>query len=342
MITLKPVLLHRGSTVGLVALSAPDAAACPRRLQRSIANLKAAGLEVDQGNSTATGIDYLAGTARERAAAFNGLVANPRIGCIMSCVGGENTNAILDLIDYGLFSRSPKAVVGYSDFTALLLALYAHTGCVVFHGPAALPQFGEPCGVDTFTWRQFQKVLFSPYPAGELPFAALTTDEFLEWDVSDVRARVYVKHAGPRTFRGGIAEGVLMCANLDVWLSLHGTHHLPSMEGAIVGIEESDGSTPAAFERKLFAMYAKGMFDGVAGIVFGQLPSACTGGKRRLSDILMDVFEGIRCPIGQGFNFGHTDPQLTLPLGVHARLDCTEPQARLSLLEGAVERRACD
>lgn len=61
----------------------------------------------------------------------------------MASIGGNNTNSILPYIDYEYLKRYPKTVIGYSDTTALLLAIYAKTGMVTFYGPAASSSFGE-------------------------------------------------------------------------------------------------------------------------------------------------------------------------------------------------------
>ena len=81
-------------------------------------------------------------TARERAEELNALLRDPQVRCIMSTIGGSNSNALLPYLDYAAFRRDPKIVVGYSDATAVLLALYAQTGIPTFYGPALVASLG--------------------------------------------------------------------------------------------------------------------------------------------------------------------------------------------------------
>ncbi len=79
---------------------------------------------------------YRSGSIRERADEFNQLLYNDEVDMLMAAIGGNNTNSILPYIDYEYLRQHPKAVVEYSDTTALLLAIYAKTGLVTFYGPA--------------------------------------------------------------------------------------------------------------------------------------------------------------------------------------------------------------
>lgn len=97
---------------------------------------------------------YRSAPPKERAEEFNELIRNPDIHMVMSMIGGTNSNSMLPYIDYKAFKENPKPVVGYSDTTALLLALYAKTGISTFYGPALVPSFGEfePLVNDTYTY----------------------------------------------------------------------------------------------------------------------------------------------------------------------------------------------
>ncbi|MFP3472076.1 LD-carboxypeptidase, partial [Micrococcus sp. SIMBA_144] len=68
---------------------------------------------------------------------------NPEIKMVMSTIGGTNSNSLLPYIDYDAMIKNPKIVVGYSDATAILLALYHKTNIPTYYGPALIPSFGE-------------------------------------------------------------------------------------------------------------------------------------------------------------------------------------------------------
>ncbi len=86
---------------------------------------------------------YRSGSIQERADELNDLIRNPNISCIMSTIGGMNSNSLLPYIDYDTFRNNPKIMIGYSDVSALLLGIYAKTGTPTFYGPALVPSFGE-------------------------------------------------------------------------------------------------------------------------------------------------------------------------------------------------------
>ena len=79
----------------------------------------------------------------------------------MSTIGGSNSNSLLPYIDYDALRVDPKIIVGYSDVTAILLAVYAQTGLQTFYGPALVASLGELMPLVDETYRYFFKVVMS-------------------------------------------------------------------------------------------------------------------------------------------------------------------------------------
>lgn len=332
-----PPRLNIGDRIGIFAGSSPDGAKCPCRFERAVENLIHMGFQVDVGNAKATPLSYLSGSRKERADAINSLIRDPEVACIMSCVGGYNANGILDLIDYHALAASPKILLGYSDFSAVLMAVYARTGCITFHGPALLPQFGDMDGPHAFTVDNFMRVAGCASPAGVTPCSHLVIDEFLEWDVADRRPRYRRKHEGPLVIRDGYSNGKVICCNINVLLALHGTEYFPPLDGTILCVEESDDAGPDALEGKLVALVQKGIVEKINGLIFGKLSGETKfDADRTFQSVLRETLGGGSYPIAAEFDFGHADPQLTLPIGATATLNCANGQAELNILTRAV------
>lgn len=86
---------------------------------------------------------YRSGSIKELVEELNEFIKNPEVKCIMSAIGGMNSNSLLPYIDYEALRKNPKIIIGYSDVTAILLAIYAKTGITTYYGPAVVASFGE-------------------------------------------------------------------------------------------------------------------------------------------------------------------------------------------------------
>ena len=135
--------LNHGDTIGFFSPSSPITATVPTRYETAKQYLGSKGFKIKEGKLTGKQDFYRSGTIQERVAEFNALLRDPEVRCIMSTIGGFNSNAMLPYIDYDAFRADPKIIIGYSDVTAVLFALYAQTGIPTFYGPAVVPSFGE-------------------------------------------------------------------------------------------------------------------------------------------------------------------------------------------------------
>lgn len=165
-------------TIGVFSSSSPVSAAVPVRYDRGIEYLKSRGYEMIHGSLQGKQDFYRSGTIQQRAEEFNNLLYNEKVQILMASIGGNNTNSILPYIDYEYLKKYPKIIIGYSDTTALLLAIYAKTGLVTFYGPAVASSFGElPPFVDR-TFEYFDSMvkgrITCPY---DYPMPEFWTDE---------------------------------------------------------------------------------------------------------------------------------------------------------------------
>jgi muramoyltetrapeptide carboxypeptidase len=298
-------MLVPGSRVALVAAAGP----IPEGgVERAMERVREMGWEPVAGQYCRGRRGYLSGSDAERAADLNGAIRDPSVAAVWFLRGGYGTMRILDEIDWPALARHPKALIGYSDNTAVHLAANA-VGVAAFHGPhphqPAFPDFARD---------GLLRVLTSPQPAGELPFPA-------EWPRAE-------------TLAGGTAEGPLVGGNLSMLSATLGTPYELQPEGAILFIEEV-GEHPYRLDRMLSHLKLAGVLDAVAGIAVGGITEAPGADGDRVSrEVLHDRLGGLGIPVAVGFPFGHVDDNWTLPMGIRAGLDADA--GSLALVEPAV------
>ena len=321
MDTILPSPLRKGDTIGVISSSSPVASFCPRRLQRGVAELERRGFKVKLGTFAASRYKHTAGTVRQRIADLHAMFADKEVKAIICTIGGYNSNQLLEHIDYDLIRAHPKIFMGYSDSTVLLNAMFVKTGLVTYLGPAVLPQFGEPGGMLPFTWRHFEKVLMLPGDV-EIDASGEWTDECVRWDENDDHPRAMYPNEGLKVLRSGSGSGRLIGGNIGSLLLLSGTSFMPSFRGAILCLEEDETETPASIDRLMMHVRHIGALKEIHGMIIGR-----AHGKQGFSpqdsfeDIILDACEGYSFPIVMNFDFGHTDPMLTLPIGGMCAMD---------------------
>jgi muramoyltetrapeptide carboxypeptidase len=313
---IRPPHLGPGSRVALVAPAGPLLERDD--LTRGMELCRALGYEPVLAPHAGRREGYLAGTDEQRLADLNQALADPAIDAVWCLRGGYGITRILDRVDFATLAGRPKAVIGYSDITALILALHHATGLVSFHAPMArtpLTPFGR---------EHFERVLGRAAAAGRLgrlpPPAGVLV---------------------PRTnrivsLRGGTAEGPLVGGNLTLLTCLLGTRHRPSLEGAILFLEDV-GEDLYRVDRMLAHLRMAGALDHLAGVIIGQFTDMRRGtsdGALGFDEVLLSYFAPLGIPAAMGFPIGHVDDQWTLPIGIRARLDATAGE--VEVLETAV------
>jgi muramoyltetrapeptide carboxypeptidase len=313
---LRPPKLVPGSRVALIAPAGPLLERDD--LTRAEALCSALGYEPVLGRNTHHHHGYLAGTDDERLSDLNQALQDPTLDAVWCIRGGYGVTRLLDRVDYRAMVRQPKALIGFSDITALLNAISCVAGVVTFHGPVAR------ASMPPFSRAHFEQVLTrtdSPGRLGRLPAPA---------DVLVPQESRIV------TLRGGSAEGPLAGGNLTLLQCLIGTPWFPDLTGAILFLEDV-GEQLYRVDRALAHLRAIGALQGLAGIIVGRftdLDRAGRDGAFGFDQVLATYFGPLNIPVAYGFPIGHIDAQWTLPLRVRARLDADAGE--VDLLEPAV------
>jgi muramoyltetrapeptide carboxypeptidase len=282
--------LSAGARVALVAPAGglrgePD-------VERAIANVRTMGWEPVLGAHLLAHVGYFAGTDAQRLDDLNAAIRNPAVDGIWCIRGGYGTARLLPGVDFEAVVRRPRAIIGFSDVTALHCAIQRECGVISYHGPvarAALTDFAR-ASLET-------AVIGVGDPCGAAPSA--------------------------RVLRGGAAEGVLVGGNLAVLTSLVGTRYAPDLNGSILVLEDIDERT-YRIDRMLRQLQLAGLLANCRAIVFGECTDCAEGtqsGSRSLDEVLLEMAELIGIPCVAGAPIGHIDDQWTVPLGAYAHLD---------------------
>jgi muramoyltetrapeptide carboxypeptidase len=331
---IRPPALVAGDTIAIVSPSSSIAASVPRRTRRGIAELERLGFRVQvQEHALRTG-EHTAAIIEQRAQDLNAAFSDPGVAGILCSVGGWAASALLDRLDYAAMAANPTALIGYSDATALLVAIWTCAGLSVVYGPALLPQFGEYGGLHHYTLNAFRRTMMDAQPGPLAPSPTWLTER-LRWDIEDERPRHEARGPQVRCVRSGVAEGPLIAAHLGTLLALAGTPYWPKLGGVVLALELDEHTTPGSFDRAVVQLRLAGVLEGVAALVVGRVPPACGVTTAVLDEVLLRETARAPVPIVADLPFGHTDPVVCLPFGVRARVEATEAPG-LELLEPAV------
>ena len=299
---LKPPRLSAGDTVGLVLPA--RMAFEPSRIALAREQLEAIGLQVKVGAHAYARDSYLAGSDEERAADLDAMFADPEVRGIFCFTGGWGSPRVLPRLDFERIRRHPKALIGFSDITALLNAVHQRTGLVTFHGPVA---DGD---LKPWTLEQLRRVVMSAAPIGALANPPKKDDELVP--------RAY----RILTLRAGRAAGKLVGGNLSLVAALMGTPWEIDTQGAILLLEDVHEELYRV-DRMLTQLHQGGKLAAAAAVVVGYC-SECPPGEGAsfsFEQILRHWLEPLGVPAMAGLAFGHLPEKLTLPIGLPATVD---------------------
>ena len=299
---LKPKSITKGDTVGLIS---PSAALADRlQIRFSVEALEALGFKVVTGNYVAGRHGHLAGTDEERASDFNEMFSDPEVKMIICIRGGSGAARILPLIHYHNIKENPKPFLGYSDITALHMAIHAQTGLITFHGPNGSGSWNG------FNVSQFEKLFF------EREKIRYRNEEVKSDDLVAKQNRI-------QTIRSGIAEGQIIGGNLTVLTALAGSPYLPDFKDKILFLEDIQ-EQPYKIDRMLSTLKLMGALDEISGFIFGQCTQCQPSdgyGSLTIEQILDDYVLPLNIPAYYGAMIGHIPKQFIIPIGARVAMD---------------------
>ena len=286
MILTKPTKLRQGEKIGIIAPAGP---VLQTELQNGIQLLESFGHEVVLSSHLFDKRGYLAGEDNARLEDIHIMFTDNSVKAVFCARGGYGTLRILDRINYDILRENPKIFVGYSDITALLLAIHKETGLVTFHGPV----------IKELTKRRI----------GNL-------ESFLNLVSNDRLPDLEL--AGGRVLKPGKATGTLMGGNLSLICHLIGSPFMPSLKGAVLFIEEK-GEDLYRVDRLLTHLRLSGVLAESAGLIAGAFEGC--GDRPEIERLLSDLVSGLDIPVLTGLPVGHGLINITLPIGLPTTID---------------------
>ncbi|KAA3612280.1 MAG: LD-carboxypeptidase [Calditrichaeota bacterium] len=308
---IKPPRLKPNATIGVISPASPVK---PERLERGVRYFESLGYKIELGKHVLKANNYLAGTDEERLADLHDMFGRPEIDAIICARGGYGTPRLLDKIDYNLIQKNPKIFVGYSDLTALQLAIFHKTGLVTFSGPMLAVEFANE-EIHKPTESGFWRILQEPVAFG---------------------AMQAMSRAAYPVICQGEAEGRLLGGCLALINSIVGTSYLPDFRDAILLLEDI-GEIPMRIDRYLAQLNYIDVLGKIKGVVCGQFVDSETEEENAdgwINDLLDSYFQKFGRPVINKFDYGHIPQKYTMPIGVTARVK-TNP-VTFEILESAV------
>lgn len=295
----KPPRLHEGDTVGVVAPANPWFSRSD--LLRALRGLEAWGLNVKLGEHVNDRHGYMAGRDEDRAADLNAMWRDPEVRAIFCLVGGYGSPRIVPLLDRGAIAANPKLLLGYSDITALHLAVAAWGDTITLYSNGAM-------GVGAAETTEFSKAALHRALFGDAPYGPIGPDPDDPW---------------VRTITGGRATGRLIGGCFGLVEGTIGTPWEIDTRGRILFLESTVDDETYLMDNGLTHLRNAGKLDGVAGVVIGDMPGKHSGEIQELSleDVLEELLQPLGVPVIAGLPIGHGKHHATVPIGALATLD---------------------
>ncbi|GHH73267.1 S66 family peptidase [Promicromonospora soli] len=324
--TVVPPKLRPGDTVRVVAPARSRSMIMEHDNTRWIDERFAAmGLTLTFGEHVDEDDQFRSTSIEHRVADLHAAFADPGVAGIITVIGGFNSNELLPHLDFDLIAANPKVFCGYSDITALQNAILARTGLVTYSGPHwsswGMRDHFEPTG----DW--FRAAVTNDAPIAVEPAPAWTDDMWF----ADQDARTPVPNEGWWPLRPGQASGRIVGGNLGTLSLLQGTAYMPSLDGALLFLEDAFESDAAHVARQLTSLLQLPDADGVKGLVIGRFQAASAVTREALDEIVARQPALRGKPVLAGVDFGHTSPLLTFPVGGEAELVVGEDGTRLTI-----------
>jgi len=276
--------LKQGDKIGIIAPASP---VTHEEIQPAIDIIKQLEYGVIEGDHLYDTQGYLAGSDDDRLNDLHEMFRNNNVKAVLCARGGYGTPRLLDKVDYDQIKENPKLFIGYSDITALLLAVFHRTGLAVWHGPMLRGIQGQENNLNNLL-----KVLSS---GGKISLG-------LEAD---------------NVIKKGKARGILLGGNLSLISALLGTPFLPSFNDCILFLEDR-GEPLYRIDRMLTQLKLSGAMEGIRGLIAGDFKGC--GDKEEIDRLIKEIISR-DCPVYTGFPAGHGKENLPLPIGVEAELD---------------------
>ncbi len=335
----KPKRLKQRDTVAIVSPSWGGPSVHPHVYENGLKVLREWDLKIKEFPTARMDADFLRVNPAVRARDINDAFANPEVKAVFASIGGDDSVRILPFVDGKIIANNPKILMGYSD-TSTLHVLCGLKGLVSFYGPSIMAGFSQMESLPQRFKSHVREILFEPKESYEYRAYSEYCDGYPEWANAENLGKVNLLKAndgwhwlqGATTVRGelfgGCIEVLEMMKTTDFWPA-------PDFwNGKVFFLETSEGKPSIHYVEQVLRDYGRhGVFDRINGFIFSRARDYSNEEKTELEvnivSIVANEFGKPDLPIVANFDIGHTDPQLVLPLGIKAEIDCPNKRVRL-------------
>ncbi|CAM3898998.1 S66 peptidase family protein [Mesobacillus zeae] len=321
-----PDRLKPGDEIRVVAPSTSMAILKEAQLEIAQNRLEQLGFTVTYGKYTSEHDEFFSTSVDQRLEDLHDAFADPNVKCIIAALGGYNSNQLLKGIDYDLIAKNPKVLCGYSDITAMQLAIHTKTGLVTYSGPF-FSSFGAKHGFE-YTLNSFLDAVTNDAPFDIEPSEQWSDDS---WHLEQEN-RTFHENPGYLVVAEGEAEGKLVGGNLSTMNLLKGTEFMPSLKDSILFIEDDDESHVRTFDRDLQSLLQMPDAGGIRAVLIGRFKKDSVVTEAAIMSIIASKAELRGIPIIANVNFGHVQPIATIPAGCRATVKAADGKVEITVL----------
>lgn len=292
-----PKPLEKGNTIGLIAPAGPLKNIKIEEIKYELNRL---GYEVKIGKSCYLSYKgYLSGRDEDRALDLERMFLDNDVDAIICIRGGYGCTRILDLIDFTIIRDNPKIFIGFSDVTALHIAINQLSNLSTYHGIMA----ASIKNWDYFTYNSLIKAL------------NFKEELIIENPYNEKLISLYE----------GCCEGVIIGGNLSIIVSTLGTEYEIDSKNKILFLEEI-GEYTYKVDKMLNHLQMSGKFDDCSGIIFGEFTNCkkASQNDEEILNILKEIALKNKKPTMYNLKSGHCIPMVTIPLNINCYLNCNE------------------
>lgn len=305
-----PTKLKKGDTIGVIAPSNYIEKDDLEYINASIALMEASEFKVKFGKYVFEDTLGYGTSPEKRAADINWAFKDDEVKAIMCVKGGEDSNTILDYIDYEIIKKHPKIICGFSDNTSILNAIHEKTGLVTYHGPTFKSLTSWETG---YAYKQFIKTFVE------------NTESLIMGEPEDEYT----------TIQAGQATGELVGGNLSLFTKLVCGKYAVNVQDKILFLEELGfEAAPEMVNSNIYYLKQNGVFDRIAGLWIGNYEHPS---KVSIEKIIKNAIgDEYKFPIIKSDNFGHIDKKIIIPIGTKAEINTNE-KIKIKLVEKCVD-----
>ena len=320
-----PSRLQAGDEIRVIAPSRSLAIVKGEQRRLAEERLTELGFKVTYGKTALFHDDFFSNSIEDRIEDLHDAFRDPNVKGIFTAIGGYNANQLLRYIDYDLIEKNPKVLMGYSDITAILLAIHKKTGLTTYSGPH-FSTFGMKAGL-AYTMEHFKKATIESDGFFLAPSETWSDDS---WHLEQ-EDRTFHPNDGYMVIQEGDAAGTVIGGNLCTLNLLQGTEFMPSLKGRILFIEDDEESHPFSFDRDLQSLLHQPDAGGIKGIIIGRFQKESGMTDYALQEIIATKKELKGIPVIANANFGHVHPFVTVPNGSKASLNVKNGKATIHI-----------